>query len=238
MRWLALGTLPQLCHSGVVSIALTKAPRERPSASSVEHLRALQLGTSPPGDAARCSFEALVGLPESAGDAARSAGCVALRNEMNIGYYGRLSIGTPPQPFQVIFDTGSSLLWVPSSTCVGRACSAHHRFNESASSSFRDVKRIEPARPARSQILKLHHSASVPGTPRDVEKIVYGTGAITARRGSDVASAGPLRARIEFGLAERVAAHPFAQAPFDGICGLSPLGSFLAANQGVAAFIL
>ena len=47
---------------------------------------------------------------------------------------GSISIGTPPQPFLINFDTGSSDLAVDSVKCTASACTKHARYDPAASS--------------------------------------------------------------------------------------------------------
>lgn len=49
-------------------------------------------------------------------------------------YYGQVSIGTPGQCFEVVFDTGSSNLWVPGKSCKSMACVLHKKFKCAQSS--------------------------------------------------------------------------------------------------------
>ncbi|XP_033061806.1 pepsin F-like [Trachypithecus francoisi] len=60
-----------------------------------------------------------------------------MRNYLDLAYIGIITIGTPPQEFKVILDTGSTDLWVPSIYCASQACTNHNIFNPLLSSTFR-----------------------------------------------------------------------------------------------------
>jgi hypothetical protein len=53
----------------------------------------------------------------------------------NLEYYAAVTIGTPAQSFEIILDTGSSNLWIPSISC-GQSCLPLPEYNSSASSTY------------------------------------------------------------------------------------------------------
>ncbi|XP_074852111.1 pepsin A-like [Carettochelys insculpta] len=119
-----------------------------------------------------------------------------MTNYMDVEYYGTISIGTPAQDFTVIFDTGSSNLWVPSVYCSSAACSNHNKFNPDDSSTYRSAN--------------------------ENLSIQYGTGSMTGILGYDTVQVGGIVDTNQiFGLSESEPGSTFTYAPFDGILGLA-----------------
>uniref|UniRef100_A0A0M3HSX5 Peptidase A1 domain-containing protein n=1 Tax=Ascaris lumbricoides TaxID=6252 RepID=A0A0M3HSX5_ASCLU len=63
-----------------------------------------------------------------------------LSDYSNAEYYGAISIGTAPQNFLVLFDTGSSNLWIPSINCF--SCGIHRRFDCAASATCQQTTEL------------------------------------------------------------------------------------------------
>ncbi|KAB0340506.1 hypothetical protein FD754_023074 [Muntiacus muntjak] len=61
-----------------------------------------------------------------------------LRNFQDV--MGNITIGTPPQEFQVVFDSASFDLWVPSVFCMSPTCSSHVMFRHIESSTFPPIR--------------------------------------------------------------------------------------------------
>ncbi|XP_055510938.1 gastricsin-like [Leucoraja erinacea] len=119
-----------------------------------------------------------------------------LLNYMDTTYYGPITIGTPPQSFMVLFDTGSSNLWVDSVYCSSQSCSNHPMYDPRKSSTF--------------------------STNSQRFQMSYGSGSLTGFFGYDTVNvAGISIPKQEFGLSVNEPGTVFYYAKFDGILGLS-----------------
>ncbi|CDI82764.1 eukaryotic aspartyl protease, putative [Eimeria acervulina] len=124
-----------------------------------------------------------------------------LLNYHNSQYFGEIKIGTPGRRFVVVFDTGSSNLWVPAAECEKGGCAPHEKFDPKYSSTFSPIR-------------------SLTGDPA-VAFIQYGTGACVLRMGRDIVEIGGIKVPNQaIGLAVEESTHPFADLPFDGLVGL------------------
>ncbi|PSS21635.1 Aspartic proteinase [Actinidia chinensis var. chinensis] len=121
---------------------------------------------------------------------------LSLKNYMDAQYYGEISVGTPPQKFTVIFDTGSSNLWIPSSKCIfSMGCLFHHKYRHRKSSSYQAIG--------------------------DACKLKYGSGSVAGFLSQDHVGVGNLVVKSQVFMEVTREKHlKFAFAKFDGIVGL------------------
>ncbi|XP_043640943.1 lysosomal aspartic protease [Drosophila teissieri] len=129
-----------------------------------------------------------------------------LANGFNTEYTIRVCIGTPPQCFNLEFDTGSSDLWVPSVKCLStnEACQEHNKYNSSASSSYvKDGKGFS---------------------------LAYGTGSLSGFLSTDTVNIDGMVIRNQtFAEAIDEPGSVFVSATFDGIIGLA----FASISRGI-----
>lgn len=83
-------------------------------------------------------------------------------------YFGHISVGAPvPQPFTVVFDTGSGHVVLPSKWCSSETCRIHNRYDPAVSAFAVDVE---------------HDGTPVePNSARDQITVAYGTGEVTGQ---------------------------------------------------------
>ncbi|XP_068600957.1 renin [Brachionichthys hirsutus] len=119
-----------------------------------------------------------------------------LTNYLDTQYFGEISIGSPAQMFNVVFDTGSANLWVPSQSCsaFSIACFTHNRYD--ASKSWTHVDN---------------------GTGFSIE---YASGIIRGYLSEDVVVVGGIPVVQVFAEATSLSSMPFIFAKFDGVLGM------------------
>ena len=133
-------------------------------------------------------------------------------NLADFEYLGIAEVGSPPQSFDVVYDTGSSNFWIPDKNCtdllISPACATDHKFDSAKSSTYK--------KDGRDFFLP------------------YGSGVAAGFLGNDVVTLGGSSTVTNYTLGQvTVLPGTDFDEPFEGILGLAfpvislPIGSFL-----------
>jgi hypothetical protein len=127
-------------------------------------------------------------------------------------YYGDVEVGTPPQKFTVIFDTGSGHLLVPSSQCESEACNMHKKYSAHNSSTTMPIGWAdEPLKRAEDE------------NDRDTKVINFASGDAVAQFTRDRVCLGGSSlfcSVADFLEVTEESDDPFKDAEWDGVLGL------------------
>jgi len=187
----AAGSLLGSANAGVHKMKLQKVPlsEQLKYANIQEHAKALgqkYMGITPETQAEQVFKAPYVADGEHP---------VPISNFLNAQYFSEIALGTPPQDFKVVLDTGSSNLWVPSQDCNSIACYLHSKYDHSSSSTYKK------------------NGSSF--------EIRYGSGSLSGYVSQDVFRIGDLTVKHQdFAEATSEPGLAFAFGRFDGIMGL------------------
>lgn len=131
-------------------------------------------------------------------------GTIPLTNLRDSQYVGPVGVGTrhdsqPQEYVKVVFDTGSTNLWVSSELCTDYVCKDRHKYDHRQSVTYAD-----------------------PPSDAFPLDITFGTGELSGPQAVDSLSVGPYVVRNQtFAMIEHEFGSIFSQIPFEGILGLA-----------------
>jgi hypothetical protein len=126
-------------------------------------------------------------------------------------YYGEITVGTPPQKFKVVFDTGSGHLLLPSTKCEDASCKGHARYNGTASSTGMQIGWTDDPTTA----------IEADSDDRDVSTIYLGTGNAAGEFGRDKVCFADRCGLLDFVELTEESDDTFKEVEWDGVMGLS-----------------
>ncbi|CAE7576629.1 cardB [Symbiodinium natans] len=140
----------------------------------------------------------------------RLKGCTVMAADEGEGlsrspvYYGEVKVGPARQSFQLLFDTGSSFLWVPSSTCSSAACLLHKKYHR-----------------LQSDDAEVHEGVAVSFSTGELVGLPARDQFCLGGSHANTDNPSELCAELDLHAAEQESDFPFIDMPFDGILGLN-----------------